>query len=140
MAAKKKTDQEAESPSESGEGQGKKAGLEALLTDLAGILQNASTDEDRRNFIMRLQGQAVPAVEAEKITLATFKVSKQVFEEDLLWIQDYWQSYIDEGGSKARKQEVLAYNAELLRRAMAGNDLATAQKANQHRAQLLRLE
>lgn len=113
--------------------------LESLLLSLAELLQNANGNEDRRNFIMRLQGQAVPGSEIEKITTAAFGINKKQFEGDLLWIQDYWESFTDSGSSKARKQEVLAYNAELLRRALVAEDLATAQRANQHRARLLKI-
>jgi hypothetical protein len=112
--------------------------LEALVLGVVELLQDANSTEDRRNFIMRLQGQAVPISEIEKITLRAFGITKKTLNDDLLWIQDYWDSYTDPGSSRARKQEILAYNAEILRRALSSGDLDTAQRANQHRAALLR--
>jgi len=113
--------------------------LEALILGIAELLQDANSTEDRRNFIMRLQGQAVPGSEIEKITLKAFNITKKTLDADLLWIQDYWDSYTDPSSSKARKQEVLAYNAEILRKAMSTGDLDTAERANQHRTKLLKL-
>lgn len=114
--------------------------FEGLVLSIAELLRETKTVEDRRNFVMRLQGQGMSAAQVEKVTLKAFAIKAADFQADLLWIQDYWDSYLETLGTQQARREVLAYNTELRRRAMDQGDLNAGQRANQHRAKLLRVD
>lgn len=114
--------------------------FDALVLSIAELLRDARTDDDRRNFVMTLKGEGLQDAEIVKVSTKAFNAAEATIKGDLAWVEKYWTAYGDRLRATKGKADVLGYNAAVLKRAMAKGDVATANRANEHRARLLRLE